>query len=183
MRFFPDFDREGPDGDLPRKTGLPRFWEVLSRDFGDIFRAGLLALLGGVPFLVGLAFSLTSHVLLFAPVCGFVGGAVAGPQLCGLADTILRGLRDEPGFWWHTYRRAWKRSAKDALLLFLGQLPRSVGALAILAGYLGLMTRFFTLAVTILPFTNLWIPMFPALFLIYPGIDENFRIEEQLRGK
>jgi len=212
-------------------------------------RAGLLALLGGVPFLVGLAFSLTSHVLLFAPVCGFVGGAVAGPQLCGLADTILRGLRDEPGFWWHTYRRAWKRSAKDALLpgvvgglllstqmfllfhagalglrtaagagltagvllvlavslylwpqlalmdlpflrlvknallLFLGQLPRSVGALAILADYLGLMTRFFTLAVTILPFTNLWVPMFPALFLIYPGINENFRIEEQLRGK
>ncbi len=249
MRFFPDFDREGPDGDLPRKTGLPRFWEVLSRDFGDIFRAGLLALLGGVPFLVGLAFSLTSHVLLFAPVCGFVGGAVAGPQLCGLADTILRGLRDEPGFWWHTYRRAWKRSAKDALLpgvvgglllstqmfllfhagalglrtaagagliagillmlavslylwpqlalmdlpflrlvknallLFLGQLPRSVGALAILADYLGLMTRFFTLAVTVLPFTNLWVPMFPALFLIYPGINENFRIEEQLRGK
>ncbi len=122
MRFFPDFDREGPDGDLPRKTGLPRFWEVLSRDFGDIFRAGLLALLGGVPFLVGLAFSLTSHVLLFAPVCGFVGGAVAGPQLCGLADTIL-------------------------------------------------------------PFKNLWVPMFPALFLIYPGINENFRIEEQLRGK
>jgi len=45
------------------------------------------------------------------------------------------------------------------------------------------MTRFFTLAVTILPFTNLWVPMFPALFLIYPGINENFRIEEQLRGK
>ena len=72
---------------------------------------------------------------------------------------------------------------KNALLLFLGQLPRSVGALAILADYLGLMTRFFTLAVTILPFTNLWVPMFPALFLIYPGINENFRIEEQLRGK
>ena len=75
------------------------------------------------------------------------------------------------------------RLVKNALLLFLGQLPRSVGALAILADYLGLMTRFFTLAVTVLPFTNLWVPMFPALFLIYPGINENFRIEEQLRGK
>lgn len=249
MGFFPDFDREGPEGDVPRKTGLPRFWEVLSRDFWDIFRAGFLALAGGVPFLIGLAFSLTSHVLLFAPVCGLVGGAVAGPQLCGLADTILRALRDKPGFWWHTYRRAWKRNARDALLpgavgglllstqmfllfhagalglrtaagagliagvllvlaislyfwpqlalmelpflrlvknallLFLGQLPRSTGALAILAGYLGLMARFFTLAVTLLPFTNLWVPIFPALFLIYPGIDRNFKIEEQLRGR
>lgn len=249
MGFFPDFDREGPEGDVPRKTGLPRFWEVLSRDFWDIFRAGFLALAGGVPFLIGLAFSLTSHVLLFAPVCGLVGGAVAGPQLCGLADTILRALRDEPGFWWHTYRRAWRRNARDALLpgavgglllstqmfllfhagalglrtaagagliagvllvlaislyfwpqlalmelpflrlvknallLFLGQLPRSTGALAILAGYLGLMARFFTLAVTLLPFTNLWVPIFPALFLIYPGIDRNFKIEEQLRGR
>lgn len=247
MGFFPDFDREGPEGDAPRKTGLPRFWEILSRDFWDIFRAGFIALLGGAPFLIGLAFSLTSHVLLFAPVCGLVGGAVAGPQLCGLADTILRALRDEPGFWWHTYRRAWKRSARDALLpgavgglllgtqmfllfhagalglstaagagliagvllvlaislylwpqlalmdlpflqlvknallLFLGQLPRSIGALAVLGGYLGLMTRFFTLTVTLLPFTNLWVPVLPALFLIYPGINQNFRIEEQLK--
>lgn len=219
----------------------------MSRDFWDIFRAGFIALLGGTPFLIGLAFSLTSHVLLFAPVCGLVGGAVAGPQLCGLADTILRALRDEPGFWWHTYRRAWKRSARDALLpgavgglllgtqmfllfhagalglstaagagliagvllvlaislylwpqlalmdlpflqlvknallLFLGQLPRSIGALAVLGGYLGLMTRFFTLAVTLLPFTNFWVPVLPALFLIYPGINQNFRIEEQLK--
>ena len=70
---------------------------------------------------------------------------------------------------------------KNALLLFLGQLPRSIGALAVLGGYLGLMTRFFTLAVTLLPFTNLWVPVLPALFLIYPGINQNFRIEEQLK--
>lgn len=37
-------------------------------------------------------------------------------QLCGLLDTILRSLRDEPGFWWATYRRAWKRNAKASLL-------------------------------------------------------------------
>ena len=77
-----------------------------------------------------------------APVCGLLGGAIAGPELCALADTILRGLRDEPGFWWHTYRRAWKRSAKASLL-----------------------------------------PALPGLFLIYPGINESFRIEERLRGK
>lgn len=243
--------REGPGiaPDAPRKTGFPRFWETLSRDFWDVFRAGFLALAGCLPFLAGAAFSLHSHVLLFAPVCGLLGGAIAGPELCALADTILRGLRDEPGFWWHTYRRAWKRSAKASLLpgaaggvllsmqvfllfhagalglsvsagaglaagillvlavsiylwpllalmelhflqllknsalLFLGQLPRSLAALAILAGYIGLMLRFFPLSGSLLPFLILWLPALPGLFLIYPGINESFRIEERLRGK
>lgn len=249
MRFLPDYDREGPELDETRKTGLPRFWEILSRDFWNVFRAGFLALLGCLPFIVGTAFSVTSHVLVFAPLCGLVGGAIAGPELCALADTILRGFRDEPGFWWHTYRMVWKRSAKASLLpgavggvllgtqvflllhagalnlsaamgaalvagmlvvlglslylwpqlalmelsfpqllknsclLFLGQLPRSLAALAILAVYLGLILRFFTLAVTSLPFVNLWLPVLPALFLIYPGINENFQIEEKLSRK
>ncbi len=251
MGFLPNYDREGPGvpPDTPRKTGFPRFWEMLTRDFWDVFRAGFLALVGCVPFLAGTAFSLYSHVLIFAPVFGFIGGALAGPELCGLADTILRGLRDEPGFWWHIYRRAWKRSAKAALLpgavggsllavqvfllfhagalqlstamgaglvagalvvlalslylwpqlalmelsfgqmlkngvlLCIGQLPRTLSALAIMGGYWGLVLRFFPLAVTLLPFTNFWIPALPALFLIYPGIDGNFRVEERLEGR
>lgn len=251
MGFLPNYDREGPGvvpGE-PRKTGLVRFWEILSRDFWNVFRAGFLALAGSLPFLIGTAFSLNSHVLLFAPVCGLIGGAVAGPGLCALADTILRGLRDEPGFWWHLYKRAWRRSAKAALLpgamggmllatdffllfhagtlklslsvgaglaagillvlaislylwpqlalmelrftqllknsalLFLGQLPRSVAALVIMAGYLGLMLHFFPLSVSLLPFLNLWFPTLPSLFFIYPGINNNFRIEEQLKKK
>ncbi len=251
MGFFPNYDCEGPGlpPDAPRKSGFPRFWEVLSRDFWDVFRAGLLALIGCLPFFVGLAFSLYSHVLLFAPLSGLIGGALAGPQLCGLADTILRGLRDEPGFWWHIYRRAWKRSAKAALLpgtvgggllstqifllfhagalqmstatgavlaagivlvlglslylwpqlalmelsfgqmlknaalLFIGQLPRSLAALLIMGGYWGLVLRFFTLAVTLLPLTNFWIPALPAVFLIYHGLERNFHIEETLRER
>lgn len=71
---------------------------------------------------------------------------------------------------------------KNSALLFIGQLPRSLAALAILAGYAGLTARFFFLAVTLLPFTSLWLPVLPALFLIYPGINEHFRIEETLGG-
>ena len=33
-----------------------------------------------------------------------------------LYDTILRALRDEPGFWWHTYKRVWKQSFKSSLV-------------------------------------------------------------------
>lgn len=251
MGFLPNDSREtsSEERDAPRKRGLPRFWETLSRDFWDVFRAGFLALVGCLPFLMGTAFSLYSHVLLFALAFGLIGGGAAGPGLCALADTILRGLRDEPGFWWHTYKRAWRRNAgasllpgavggallglqlfllfhagalglstaagaglaagvllvlavslylwpqlalmelsfpqllKNAALLFLGQLPRSAAALAVLAGYFGLLLRFFPLSVSLLPFLNLWLPALPALFLIYPGINENFRIEEKLRGR
>lgn len=90
MGFLPHHER-APEQDLPHKKGFPRFLELLGRDFWKYFRAGFLALLGALPFLIGTAFALQSHVLLFAPLAGVIGGAVAGPGLCGLADTILRG--------------------------------------------------------------------------------------------
>ena len=251
MGLFPRFDEQVPEPseNLPRKTGFARLWQLVSRDFWDNFMAGFLALLGCVPFAAGLVVSAAGGSMLLAPLCGLVGGAVAGPELCALADTLLRGLRDDVGrAWWATYRRAWRRSAKAALLpgalggallgaylfillhaealaidlvtsvalvvgivillglslylwpqlalmelsfpqlvknsalLFLGQLPRSVAALAIVAGYLGLSARFYLFALTLLPVINLWLPALPALFLIYPGINENFQIEDQLRG-
>lgn len=235
--------------DFPQKRGIFRLWETLSRDFWDLFRAGFLALAGCIPFLLGMAYSLSSHVLIYAPITGLLGGALAGPQLCALADTVLRGLRDEPGIWWRKYRRAWANSAKASLLpgavggtllsvqifllfhagalglntmagaglvagvwivlglslylwpqlalmdlsfpqllrnsglLFVGQLPRSLGALAILAGYLGVMVRFYLFVSPLLPITNLWLPVLVALFLIYPGIEDNFQIKERMGGK
>lgn len=244
MGFLPDHER-APERDLPKKHGIPRVLGLLGRDFWKYFRAGFLALAGALPFLVGTAFALYSHVLLFAPLAGLIGGAAAGPGLCGLADTVLRGLRDEPGFWWHLYKRAWRRNAKASLLpgavgggllstqvfllfhagalglstamgaalvagalvvlglslylwpqlalmelrfpqllknaglLFLGQLPRSLAALAVLAVPLALALRYFYVAVSLLPFVNLWLTVFPALFLIYPGLEKNFQIEEK----
>ena len=50
---------------------------------------------------------------LLAACCA---GWLVGPALTGLYDTILRALRDEPGFWWHTYKRVWKQNFKSSLL-------------------------------------------------------------------
>ena len=33
-----------------------------------------------------------------------------------MIDTVLRALRDEPGYWWHTYKRAWRQNWKQSLL-------------------------------------------------------------------
>ena len=40
---------------------------------------------------------------------------MGAPLLCGLFDTILRSLREEPGFWWIRYKKAWKQNWKQAL--------------------------------------------------------------------
>ena len=46
-----------------------------------------------------------------------------------------------------------------------------------------IVAALFPLSVPLLPFLNLWLPALPALFLIYPGMNANFRIEEKLSGK
>lgn len=82
--FIPEGAGVSPD--TPRKKGLARLVEIMSRDLDGIFLSGSLALLACVP------------------------------ALTGLYDTILRALRDEPGFWWHTYKRVWKQSFKSSFL-------------------------------------------------------------------
>ena len=52
------------------------------------------------------------HILLSAAV----GGILAGPVLAGMYDTVLRALRDEAGYWWTTYRKAFKQNFKASIL-------------------------------------------------------------------
>lgn len=119
------FDRPGPgvSPDAPRKKGPARFFEMLGRDFVSFYLAGMLALASAMPFVLGMWFAVATHSLVPLLLAGVLGGMIAAPQLCGLLDTILRSLRDEPGFWWTTYRRAWKRNAKASLL------PGAIGGL------------------------------------------------------
>lgn len=101
----------GPQPDTPRKKGVSRFVELLGRDLGSMFKSGLLALAACLPagLLVCLALLAESLPLVLL-------AAAAAGWLTGLYDTILRALRDEPGNWWHTYRRVWKRSIRSSLL-------------------------------------------------------------------
>lgn len=115
--FTPSYLKDGPgvSPDAPRKKGFARLWEVLSRDFTNLYLAGVMAMLSAVPFMLLLAVANASNAVLPALVGGVAGGMLAAPQLSGLADTVLRALRDEPGFWWATYRRAWKQNARASL--------------------------------------------------------------------
>lgn len=242
------FTRPGPGvrPDAPRKKGVARLAEIMGRDMWNFFRAGFLVFLGCLPFIIGMFFAVETHALLFMLLAGIIGGLIAGPELSAMADTVLRSLRDEPGYWWETYRRVWKRNAreslvpgmltglvlsiqiftlfhmsvisagivtwvllilsfmvtlglesyiwpqialldlplygilKNSLLLFLGYLPRSLGAIVIKAVYWGAILLFFPLTTIILPFTNFWLPMLPALLCIYQPLNKCFTIESTI---
>lgn len=116
--LFPDYNRPGPgvDPEAPRKRGVFRLWEVFSRDYWFIMLTGLLALIGVLPFIAGTVMAYRTHSLLIMILTGLVSGAIAAPGICGLADVLLRCLRDEPGFWWYRYKNAMKRNWRGSIL-------------------------------------------------------------------
>ena len=72
---------------------------------------------------------------------------------------------------------------KNSALLFIGQLPRTAAALAVYAVYILVSLRFFSFAASLLPLTNFWLPTLPALFLVYPGLDQAFDIGQKFRAE
>ena len=61
------FTRPGPGvrPDAPRKKGVARLAEIMGRDMWNFFRAGFLAFLGCLPFIIGMFFAVETHALLF----------------------------------------------------------------------------------------------------------------------
>ena len=109
-----------------RKVGLPRYFEMVGRDLWAFYRAGFLCAVGFLPGAVLLWFGLMGGAALYSLLGGLLAGLVGAPFVSGMIDTVLRSLRDEPGYWWHTYRRAWKQNWRQSLVpgallgLFLG---------------------------------------------------------------
>jgi uncharacterized membrane protein YesL len=150
-------------GNGMRQTGSARFWELLGRDIGRFFLVNLLTLAGFLPFALGvLAAILSASVLVLLPAC-LIGGAVAGPALSGMYDTIYRSLRDAPGKWFDNYRRAlrqnWRQSILPGMILCLmlglycfmlmlfwwsSRFP-GIGTIAVFAAGLVLITMFFSI--------------------------------------
>ena len=118
MGLFSNYSKPGPgvDKDAPRKTGVGRFFELVGRDMNGMFLANLLACLGFVPVICLVYIGFLMNSLLVMLVSAAVGGILAGPVLAGMYDTVLRALRDEPGYWWTTYRRAFRQNFKASIL-------------------------------------------------------------------
>lgn len=118
MFLLNDYNRPGPGTlpDAPREKGLKRIWEMISRDYISFWLAGMINVLTFLPFALLAGYAYATHSLLIAILGGMIGGLIAAPGFFGLADTLLRSLRDEPGYWWHRYSRAMKNSWKSLIL-------------------------------------------------------------------
>lgn len=100
----------------PRKKGLLRLFELLDRDSGKFFKAGILALLSLIPLFLCVAFALAAGAPGLLLGC-IPTGMLAAPQLAGAADTVMRSLRDQVGWWWwDSYKKSWKRNLRPSLL-------------------------------------------------------------------
>lgn len=172
--FFPGEPDRFPNR---RKTGFPRYAQVLERDWKRFFLVDLLTLGSLIPFGLGLGFALlSSSVLVLIPVC-ILGGLAAGPGIAGMYDAILRGLRDNADDWWFSYKKAMRQNWKASLLpgvvlcLFLGffvftcamlwwsTVPVTPGTVLILAASALIVTMLF----------SVWWPQV-VLFSQRPGI-------------
>lgn len=105
------------EGEPGKKRGLLRLIELIDRDGGKFLKAGGLAFLGLIPYMAGLSLAVAARDPLLLLVAGLLGGLIAAPGICGVADTVLRSQRDEVGWWWwHSYKKAWKSNWKQVLL-------------------------------------------------------------------
>lgn len=161
MALFSNFHQ--PAGTGQRLNGFPRYQELIGRDFKRFLTVNLLTLLGFLPFILGVLFSvLSSSVLVLIPAC-IIGGTIAGPALSCMHDAIFRSLRDVSGKCLENYKRAWKQNWRQSMIpgiifcLLLGfytfmlatfwwamQLP-SLGTLAVYFVGLTLLTMFFSI--------------------------------------
>lgn len=99
-----------------RRVGISRFFELLGRDLWPLYKASILTVAGFAPGTVLAVLGMMGGSALLTVAGGVLAGLVGGPFLAGMIDTVLRALRDEPGYWWHTYKRAWKQNWKQSLL-------------------------------------------------------------------
>jgi len=116
MGFFTrDFSKAGPGvpKDEPRKKGIARFFEIITREHRDLMKVNLLFTLAVLPsmvfFILGL-FNIFALGLGFSIVASYpVGGAMAASFFC-----ITRMLRDDPAFVWDDWKRKFRESLRQA---------------------------------------------------------------------
>ena len=243
--FAGDEERFTPGG---RKSGFPRYKEVLEGNWKDFIRVGFITLLFFVPLAAGMVYAVLSQSALAAVAAGLLGGAISGPGFACMEDLILRRLRDDLADWWVCWKRSMGQNWASSLLpgavqgLFLGvlvfagalilwgaapitpanlvllavaallgtmvltiwwpqvvlfrqkallQLRNAVffclfhfgkvaGAAALQMVWWAVMFLFLPWTAFVVPVLGVWYILFVALHLIYPVLDEDFRLEESI---
>lgn len=116
--FIWDHDRPGPGvpKNAPRKTGPARFFEILGREFGNLIKLNLLVFLCSLPALALFAaamiclFAGYGTLFLLLALLAVVTGGMVGPAYTTMCALIAKMLRDDPGFFWHDFKKKFKEN-------------------------------------------------------------------------
>ena len=99
-----------------RAKGLPRYQELLERDWKSFLFADFVTLGLCIPYGLGVGYALlSSSLLVLIPVC-VVGGLLVGPAISCMMDALFRSYRDAPRGWWENYCKGMKQNWKSSLL-------------------------------------------------------------------
>ncbi len=136
--FSANFNRPGPGvpKDAPKKKGIARFFEIFTRDFSTLWKASMMLFLCSIPMLMSVLFLIVYRNYLLMLLIGIVlvalSGLLTGPALCACHSVILKTVRDQPGFFWHDFKKGWKSCWRQSLglnALFSGLLCMDLVAL------------------------------------------------------
>lgn len=117
--FNMHYDRPGPgvEKDAPRKKGIARWFEIVGRDLADFTKANVLTALCCLPCVLVLEIGLILLGVQFHPLVMLLTlllssalGFLAGPGICAMCAVMLKRLRDEPCFFWPTYKKAFREN-------------------------------------------------------------------------
>ena len=182
-----------------RAKGLPRYQELLERDWKSFLFADFVTLGLCIPYGLGVGYALlSSSLLVLLPVC-VVGGLLVGPAISCMMDALFRSYRDAPRGWWENYCKGMKQNWKASLLpgvvfslalgieLFFGMVlfclkygKHVLGAAALQLAWWLLFVLFLPWTGFLVPFLGVWFIWFVCFFLLYNDFNAAYGIEEKI---
>ena len=115
--FSRNFNKPGPgvEKDEPRKKGVARFFELLSRDFFDLVKLNLMFCVVIFPsvsaFLFGILFTNSGFGILLGIALSFpVGGG-----LTAYYYYVSKIMRDDPSYVWFDFKRKFVENYKQTM--------------------------------------------------------------------
>jgi len=118
--FSRNFNKPGPGvaKDEPRKKGLARFFELWTREFGDLIKLNILYSLCLIP---SMAVFIFAFLFLYPSIAFFLVFCISlllaypiGGAITACVYYITKMMRDDPSYVWYEFKRKFKENYKQA---------------------------------------------------------------------
>ena len=118
--FRRDYSRPGPgvEKSEPRKKGVARVVEIITRDFGNLVKLNIIVqicLLPSQVFMILAALFLGSVWSVLFVLLALAAMVPVGGVRTSLCHCISKMQRDEPGFIWHDFKKAFRANFRSTI--------------------------------------------------------------------